>query len=103
MQSLKPVSKRGKAWPRHTPGRKETAGITAVNRVAVFTEEERAKWATAGFRAIPLKRKYLTNRAYLQAASGSPAAPRSTKKAFFPMSRNRAIPSSLAIATRPNR
>ena len=92
--------KRGKAWPRHTPGRKETLAINLANRPVVMTQEERD--AIPG-RLIPLKRKYQTYRAYMQAPVGSPAAPRKAKNVYFPMSRNRAIPSPLADLNRPNR
>ena len=86
--------KRGKAWPRHTPGRKETMVIHQKNRVNVLTDEERN--AHPGI-LIPLKRKYVTNRAYMQAPVGAPAqAPRNKKRPFFPMGRIRAIKSSLA-------
>lgn len=77
------LRKRGKAWPRHTPGRKETASINLKNRlVPVVTE-------VPGI-PIPLKRKYLTYRAYMQAPVGSPSqAPKNKGRSFFPLSRRR--------------
>ena len=91
MTSKKPLSKRGRAWPRHTPGRKEGMNIALKNRVQVVASE-----VATGHISIPLKRKYLTSRAYMQAPVGSPAqAARHKKRPYFPMSRNRAIPSVL--------
>ena len=91
MISNKQISKRGKAWPRHKPGRREVGGIALKNRVQVVVSE-----ITTGI-LIPLKRKYLTYRAYMQAPVGSPAQTTAIKKRpYFPMGRCRAIKSSLA-------
>ena len=88
---IKQTSKRGKAWAKHTPSRKELGYIHLKNRVNPVVTD-----LFLGVRSAPLKRKYLVNRAYMQAPVGSPAQPKRTNtRAGFPMSRNRAIPSSL--------
>lgn len=84
-------SKRGKAWKKHTPGRKETGYISVKNKPQVVVSE-----VFVGARSAPLKRKYLVYRAYMQAPVASPAQPkRANDRPNFPMSRNRAIPSPL--------
>ena len=89
MTSKKPISKRGRAWPRHTPGRKETMSISLKNKLQVVA-------STVEARTVPLKRKYLTYRAYMQAPVGSPSQIAQHKcRSYFPMSRNRAIESPL--------
>lgn len=84
-------SKRGKAWPLHSPGRKDTMGISEGNRLKVVES------SVVGFIPIPLKRKYLTYRSYTQTPANSPANPaRKNARPFWPMGRIRAIKSSLA-------
>lgn len=89
------ISKRGKAWPKHTPSRKETSTINPNNRWKPLTAEEQAASPFASYRTAPLKRKYYVFRAYMQAPTGSPQQSGKKVRANFPMSRNRAIPSSL--------
>lgn len=82
---------RSKAWPRHTPGRKETGPIAQKNRPIPVES------SIVGPILIPLKRKYLTYRAYMQQPKqGGANAPAKQVRAYFPLGRIRAIKSSLA-------
>lgn len=87
---MKQTTKRGKAWRKHKPGRKELAGIALKNRVVVVVSEVEGT-------PIPLKRKYLVYRAHSQAGKPGAANPaKANIRPYFPMGRIRAIKSSLA-------
>lgn len=82
-----------KAWPLHRESRKDLAYIKTKNRLQEVPVEERS---FKDARPIPLKRKYLVFRSYMQSPVGSPQQTGTKRRPYFPTSRIRAIKSSLA-------